>query len=266
MNDDENLVTLTPGGAGGRRRTGAARQPSVARPGGQPIASNRAVSEPARSLVSGMAHCFNNLFQALLSRAELLRAMTLPGRHAADAAEALAADVLRGAEVVRQLILIARERARRCERVDLNEIVVVVLSRSGCPAARYDDVAPVLAAEPCWIEADREALERAVGGLVANARDYSPAAGQVILRTYCDGDVVCLEVTDGGPGVPEGVKEKIYEPFFTTRRADGHDGLGLSVAAAVVAAHGGRLELDTSPATGTTFRVILPAPSSSSEV
>ncbi|NOZ95772.1 MAG: sensor histidine kinase [Acidobacteria bacterium] len=186
--------------------------------------------------------------------------MRWPERYAGQMADALAADVQRGAEVIRKLVLIAQGRACVREQIDLNEIVLEHRIPFADPGPR---VLTMLAPGPCRVHGDREALMQVVAGLVANAIDYSPVSGQVILRTCCDNGTVYLEVTDRGPGIPESIREKIYDPFFTTRRAEGHDGLGLSVASAVIAAHGGRLELETSATRGTTFRVMLPASTAS---
>lgn len=263
MKDEEHAATRMPGSARERRHTYAAEESRGEQCSGQPIGNAGVDSELVRTFVNGLAHRFNNLFQALLSRTELLGAMTLPAPHATDVTNALTADVLRGAEVVQKLMLIAREHPRRCERIDFNDIVIMGVAQSGDSEMWRADVVLMLAPKPCWVEGDRKGLEQVVANMVANARDFSPEFEQVLLRTYCDADVVCLEVADRGPGIPEGVREKICEPFFTTRRADGHDGLGLSVASAIIASHGGRLELDTSLARGTTFRVVLPASSAS---
>jgi len=251
------LSAQPPGDAYGRSPATAGRQSRAGASVGPSVEGRAGGADAAQTLVSGLAHSFNNLFQALLSRAELLRCMTWPERYAGEVVDALATDVQRGAEVVRKLVLIAGAYAYVRERTDLNEIVLMM--HRVFPADPGPQVRTMLAPAPCRVHGDREALGTAVASLVANALDFSPASGQVVVRTCCENRTVNLEVTDGGPGIPESIREKIYEPFFTTRRAEGHDGLGLSVACAVIAAHGGRLDLETSAARGTTFRVTLPA-------
>ncbi len=260
MNEGERISTQPSDDARGASPAIAGQESLGEALVGPSVWSSAGDVDAARTLVGGLAHSFNNLFQALLSRAELLRGMRWPERSAGQVVDALAADVQRGAEVIGKLVLIAQGCARVREQIDLNEIVLEDRIPFADPWPR---VVTMLASGPCWVHGDREALVQAVGGLVANAVDYSPPSGQVILRTCCDNGAVYLEVTDRGPGVPKGIRGRICEPFFTTRRAEGHDGLGLSVASAVVAAHGGRLELEISPARGTTFRVMLPALSAS---
>jgi signal transduction histidine kinase len=69
---------------------------------------------------------------------------------------------------------------------------------------------------------------------------------------------VIIEVIDEGHGIPRGEMTKIFEPFYTTKPPGRGTGLGLSICYGIVAAHGGRLEVDSTPGEGTVFRVILP--------
>jgi signal transduction histidine kinase len=70
---------------------------------------------------------------------------------------------------------------------------------------------------------------------------------------------VIAEVRDTGHGIPAEVRERIFDPFYTTREVGEGTGLGLAVSGSIVAAHGGRIELETSVGRGTTFRVIMTA-------
>jgi signal transduction histidine kinase len=105
-------------------------------------------------------------------------------------------------------------------------------------------------------------MEQALLELVSNALDAMPAGG--ILRLSArpgDGgpppSAVLVEVTDTGGGIPEHVLPSVCEPFFTTR-VEG-TGLGLAIAKRYVEQNGGRLEIDSTPGSGTTVRVRLPA-------
>ena len=67
-----------------------------------------------------------------------------------------------------------------------------------------------------------------------------------------------IEVTDNGPGIPPDVMAKIFEPFFTTKPPGRGTGLGLSICYGIAETHGGRIEVDSAPGRGSTFRVYLP--------
>ena len=72
------------------------------------------------------------------------------------------------------------------------------------------------------------------------------------------GDCYSIEVTDQGSGIPAENIAKVFDPFFTTKPVGSGTGLGLSITHQIVAAHGGRIEIDSTPGSGTTFRILIP--------
>ncbi|HJN75914.1 MAG TPA: ATP-binding protein [Myxococcota bacterium] len=100
------------------------------------------------------------------------------------------------------------------------------------------------------VDADRDALEQVVFNLVRNALDACDE-GRVTLRSHVDG----FSVEDQGRGIDPDVLPRIFEPFFTTKGVGRGTGLGLSVSYGIVSEHGGRIEVDSTPGAGTTFRV-----------
>jgi CheY-like chemotaxis protein len=87
--------------------------------------------------------------------------------------------------------------------------------------------------------------------------------GVLVLRTWHDPrrDSVIVEISDDGPGIPEDLQPKIFDPFFTTKEGGKGTGLGLTVAYAIVEEHGGRIDLDSRPDAGASFRIELPVSS-----
>ncbi len=79
------------------------------------------------------------------------------------------------------------------------------------------------------------------------------------IRTRRDGRSVVAEVIDEGHGIKRSDMSKIFEPFFTTKPPGRGTGLGLSICYSIVAEHGGRIEVDSQPQRGSTFRILLPA-------
>lgn len=105
-------------------------------------------------------------------------------------------------------------------------------------------------------------LDRVFTNLLVNAVNYTPDGGQITLRTRCvDGNVI-VEVQDTGIGIPPDEQERIFARFYRSdpaRSAErGGMGVGLSIARKIVEAHGGRIEVESTPGEGSTFRVILP--------
>jgi len=94
--------------------------------------------------------------------------------------------------------------------------------------------------------------------LLLNACEaVSSSTGKVNVEIYQNRDRIEVRISDNGRGVPEDLTDKIFEPFFTQGKANG-TGLGLTVAHKIVQDHGGDLFLESTSATGTVFRVILP--------
>ena len=95
--------------------------------------------------------------------------------------------------------------------------------------------------------------------LVVNAADAMIGGGRLSLRTgELEPDQVWLSVQDTGVGIPAGIRDRVYEPFFTTKGAGKGTGLGLSVVHGIVTRHRGRIELDSAEGEGSIFTIILP--------
>ena len=102
---------------------------------------------------------------------------------------------------------------------------------------------------------DEGALETVLATLVENARQAG--AGEVVLTARLEGASAVLTLCDNGPGVPQADRERIFDPFFTSRRESGGTGLGLPIARALVEGSGGALEL-TESASGACFVLTVP--------
>ncbi|HEU4437030.1 MAG TPA: HAMP domain-containing sensor histidine kinase, partial [candidate division Zixibacteria bacterium] len=112
------------------------------------------------------------------------------------------------------------------------------------------------------ILADRERIWRVLINLIGNAKEAMPSGGEILVSAAVGLQAAQLAVRDNGPGVPEEIKDRIFDPFFTHGKAKG-TGLGLSIVRKIVEAHGGGIDFWTETNTGTTFRVMLPVQPSS---
>ena len=112
------------------------------------------------------------------------------------------------------------------------------------------------------IAADRTRLEQLVDNLISNALKFTPPGGRVTVKTLVAEGNALVEVCDTGIGIPAAEREQLFERFFrasaATAEAIKGTGLGLSIVKAIIEGHGGRMEVDSEPGAGTTFRAILP--------
>ena len=216
-------------------------------------------------VASALSHELNQPLTVAMSRIEAARraVRTAAGDHA-GALKALddALDfVERGAEIVRRYRRLTSMRTTTRERFDIvasARQVVAVLA----PDAHRAGIGVGLCAanDPCEIEADKVQVEQVLLNLVRNAIEAAGAAvgspKTVTVGVQRHGHGVKVEVSDTGPGIPEGSRDSLFTPFFTTK-PDG-TGLGLSLSRTIVEAHGGRLTLECGEPGRTTFSMELP--------
>lgn len=93
--------------------------------------------------------------------------------------------------------------------------------------------------------------------LLDNAIDAAPEGGRLAIRSWREGELVCVSITDDGPGIPQDLVDRIWEPFFSTKDPGAGTGLGLDVVQRIVAQHEGRVDVESEPGR-TTFTVCLP--------
>lgn len=108
------------------------------------------------------------------------------------------------------------------------------------------------------IECIPSQLNQVFMNLLVNAAQSIAERGVITLRTYRAGDNVCVEITDTGAGIPPQILNRIFDPFFTTKPVGTGTGLGLSITHGIIRKHHGKVEVDSEPGRGTTFRITLP--------
>ena len=166
--------------------------------------------------------------------------------------------------LVDDLLTLARldeERAVQASLVDLAILAADAVhdARAIQPARR---IALRLADGPVVVWADESRLRQVLANLVGNAVQHTPIEAAVEVRVRSSERSAIVEVSDQGPGLAPEEAERVFERFYradaSRTRASGGSGLGLSIVDSLVSAHGGAVELDTSPGHGSTFRVVLP--------
>jgi len=204
-----------------------------------------------------VAHEFKSPLTSIRGAAELLR-------EGADAEPAVRERFLRNIELdadrldrlVSRLLELSRIDAssEAFTDVDLDAVVARVVERT------RTDEQPVEVSGRCGTVRGRPVdLERALLNLVENALRHGPDGEPVVLRCALERDVVTIAVEDRGPGVPEALRPRLFDRFFTTDAGERGTGLGLAIVRSVAAAHDGSAELDASYTRGARFVLSLPA-------
>jgi C4-dicarboxylate-specific signal transduction histidine kinase len=180
-------------------------------------------------------------------------------------------EIRKVADIVDHMRVFARRTAgTRREKVDVNAAVGGVFKILGQQLRLRDIEVTKDLGSGLFVMGDPSRLEQVFMNLIINARDAvtrkeGGAPRRIDVRTYpADRGEhpvarVVAEVTDNGEGVPEALRDRIFEPFFTSKEPGQGTGLGLSLTGEIVDEHGGTLELESPEEGGATFRVILPA-------
>ena len=213
------------------------------------------------ALLAGVAHELNNPLSVVVGYSSMLREMGCDPA-IASRIEKIHAGAERCARIVRTFLAMARARPPRREAVNLGEVVLGALDLAGYGLRSADiDVTLDLPADLPPVHGDSDQLHQVVVNLVVNAQQAliaGAAPRRLSLSARHEGGEVVLEVADNGPGMPPEVAKRVFEPFFTTKPQGVGTGVGLSVCHGIVAAHGGRIGLDTARGEGARFEVHLP--------
>ena len=216
-------------------------------------------------MASGVAHDLNNSLTPILGFCDLLLGDATLSEKAHEHAQWVDRAARDAAATVARLREFYRPQHNVDDRepVSLKELIPEVI---GLTRPKWSDDAH---REGRTIQLDMEVdevppvfgnateIREVLANRVFNAADALPSGGRIVLRVRGTPDAVLVEVADTGIGMPEEVRMKCVEPFFTTKGSKG-TGLGLSVCHGIVQRHGGRLEIDSSVGQGTTVRVCWP--------
>ena len=210
-------------------------------------------------LAAGVAHELNEPLGNILGFAQLAR-KALPDveQVSSDLARIVAAS-LHAREVVRKLMLFARQTPPRKGAVNPNLVVEQSLYflearclKQGITLKRSLD--PTLPS----ITADPSQLEQVLVNLVVNAIQAMPKGGVLTIETRAQARFVLIAVEDTGVGMTEDVKRQIFLPFFTTKDVDQGTGLGLAVVHGIVSGHHGSIRVESTVGRGSRFEIELP--------
>jgi PAS domain S-box-containing protein len=224
--------------------------------------------EAIGQLTGGIAHDFNNLLTVILGGADMAERLAGDNEKLKRILGNMRHAVKRGENLTRQLLAFSRRQSLKPQVIDLREQIGVftdLLSRS----LRGDiDLVTDIAPDLLPAEVDPSELELALLNIGLNARDAMPHGGTIRIASHnvpwrdrpagLDIDLVAVSISDTGTGIPENIRERVIEPFFTTKGTGKGSGLGLSQAYGFASQSGGTMTIDSAVGQGTTVTFYLP--------
>lgn len=236
--------------------------------------------EAVGTLAGGIAHDFNNILQAIIGYGSLLRMKSERGSRSGHYVELILSAAERAAQLTRGLLAFSRKQIINPHPADLNELVKSIRKLLGHVIGEDIEVKVQLAANKLMVMMDPSQLDQVLMNLATNARDAMPDGGTLTIstssvklnseffRAHADprpGDYAMVQCDDTGVGMDEKTKERIFDPFYTTKEVGKGTGLGLSTVYGIVKQHEGYIQVDTTPGAGTTFRIYFPLVEAKSE-
>ena len=214
-------------------------------------------------LSSGIAHGLNEPLNNILGLGQLMeQAPDVPAQFEEDIKEIIVHS-LHAREIIKKLMLFARQVPPQKIRVNLNQVIEdgLYLFESRCSNSGIEMIR-VLSPDIPEITADPSQLNQVLVNLVVNAIQAMSDGGRLTIETKSHKENVKLIVKDTGIGMSKEVLKQIFIPFFTTKDIDQGTGLGLPVIHGIIASHGGTIEVESTEGKGSLFEVRFPIKSS----
>jgi signal transduction histidine kinase len=216
-------------------------------------------------LAASLAHELNQPLAGILSNAQAAqRFLAQPEPDLGEVREALddiRDDDARAGEIIGRIRGMLKKEPTATEAVDLNAAVRETLSMLSSDAMLRKVTLDFVPSASCGgVLADPVQLRQVIMNLVLNAMEAINGPGRVVIRTLPGARENDILVADSGPGIPPEVAERVFKPFFTTKKEG--LGMGLSIVSSILASHGGRISLARGAIEGlhgATFRVTLPS-------
>lgn len=223
-------------------------------------------------LAGGIAHDFNNILGIILAYTNILENRNLPAEKVRMSLDAITRAIQRAKGMVRELLTLARKTDPSLEYVDVNgsirdfiRMIMETFPKSIAFSLKFTDRSPGILADP-------NQFHQVLLNLLVNARDAMPRGGTLEIATSIvpveamkkehpdtrDVPYAMISVKDTGIGMDEQTVTRVFEPFFSTKEHGKGSGLGLAVVYGIVQAHGGYVEVISSPGEGATFVLYFP--------
>lgn len=223
-------------------------------------------------LAGGVAHDLNNLLSPILGAGELLRSDLDPDDTRQESVDHIMNAGLRAREIVRQLLAFSRKQILKFKPVGINKIVKGFEKLIRRTIREDIEIHIITSPDVRTVMADVGQMEQVIMNLAVNAQDAMPEGGSLTIETKRvvldenhaaglqdakSGPHTMLAIMDTGIGIENGIRNHLFEPFFSTKGAEG-TGLGLATVYGIVKQHNGHIQVHSEPGKGSTFQIYLP--------
>jgi PAS domain S-box-containing protein len=215
-------------------------------------------------VAASLAHEFNNVLMGIQPFVEVIARSAVPTRVVSDSLGHITRAIGRGKRASQEILRFANPQEPQLFAFDARVWLPTLLGQ--LVATLPPSIALSSSMEPgaCFIRGDREHLEQVITNLVFNARDAIAGSGTIHVgvsfvstTSNASGELVCISISDDGPGIAPEMLGRVFEPLFTTKRNG--TGLGLAIARRLMEGQGGTLTAESRPERGSVFRMLVPA-------
>ena len=210
-------------------------------------------------LTSQIAHELNNPIYGIMNTLELLKTEIPPESKRRKILELSLSETQRLAEMLRSMLSFSKPEEEKRRPIKMNELIegiLLVMDKQMRESnikveTAFDDEIPE-------IMASTNQMRQVLLNILKNAKEAMPKGGVLTVWTNRENHHVLIHIQDTGVGIPEGIRDKIFEAFFTTKQKVKGVGLGLSVCYGIIKDHGGEIRVESEEGKGTTFTIRLP--------
>jgi PAS domain S-box-containing protein len=229
--------------------------------------------EALGQLTGGIAHDFNNILTVITGTIEILADAVEKEPQLAAITRMIDEAAARGADLTQHLLAFARRQPLQPRETDINLLIVDTAKLLRPTLGAHVEIESVFKDDPCIAVVDPNQLATAIINLALNSRDAMPDGGKLILETgfaYLDeayaginddvrpGAYAMIAVSDTGYGIPSGIIDRVFDPFFTSKGPGKGTGLGLSMVYGFIKQSAGHIKVYSEEGQGTTIRMYLP--------
>jgi PAS domain S-box-containing protein len=214
-------------------------------------------------LTSQIAHELNNPIYGIMNTLELLKSEIPEKSKRRRILDMSLSETERVSEMLSSMLSFSKPKEEERRYVDINKLLENIMLFFEKQLWEFNiEIKTKFDPELHHIQASPNQIRQVILNIIANARDAMPEGGSLTVETVNKNVVIIINITDTGIGIPEEIKDKIFDAFFTTKHKVKGVGLGLSVCYGIVKDHGGDILVRSEVGKGTTFSVILPKSSS----